>query len=113
MIAYCGVHDILSKKISDPSDTANIKNGFLFSFCKATQRIFLAEILFGKTIAWLDTKSALYFKKMSFRNPISSSTSAPRQFAVRRDLQVCDVYSALPYVKRYRSALKSVRLDTA
>jgi hypothetical protein len=113
MIAYCGLYDIIANRTSIPAYTSNIKNRFISRFCKATQRIFLAEVLFGKAIAWLDTKSAQYIGKMSFRSPISSSTPAPRQFAAHRDLPVCDIYSALPYVRRYRSALKSVRLDTA
>lgn len=107
MIAHCGTYGMLTSRNPKPPLDAVIKDKALFAFCKATQRVFLAQSLYGNALAWLDAKCASYIAAMYARNPISSTTPAPRLNVAGPDIAVYDVYSALPTINRYRSILRA------
>ncbi|MBC8555803.1 MAG: hypothetical protein H8D23_39830 [Candidatus Brocadiales bacterium] len=68
------------------------------SYKKACQRIYLAETLFGSAIKWLDEFALRFRDTQAIRNPISSTTEAPRLTKKTNDLEVPELYTELKHV---------------
>lgn len=99
---HLGLHDLLVSK-----DVGKLKAGSasykqLRQFSKATQRIFLARKLFQQSLGWLDGEAKGYVTNMSTRNPVSSTSPAPRQKTPAGDLNVDYIYRNLKYVSKAR-----------
>jgi hypothetical protein len=109
IVAYCAIYDMVARRTATPIAAAHIRNDVLFDFCKATQRIYLAKLLYGRTIVWLDSKASAYVSKMRSRHPISTATPAPRLHTAHHDLPLEDIYGALPNIRRYRASLRKER----
>jgi hypothetical protein len=70
----------------------------LRSYKKACQRMYLASTLFEESFLWLDAYAARFRQTQANRNPISSSTEAPRLVAKKSDKSVSDLYFGLKHV---------------
>jgi hypothetical protein len=70
----------------------------LRSYKKACQRMYLASTLFKESLLWLDAYAARFRETQASRNPISSSTEAPRLVAKKSDKSVNDLYFGLKHV---------------
>lgn len=103
IISYLRIGDILSGiKVHNARDL-QVSNEALYRFSKAAQRIYLAELLYGQAIAWLDTKSASFISDMRIRSPHSSTMPAPKLHPMHPEMSVYDIYRRLPNIKRYRN----------
>jgi hypothetical protein len=72
-----------------------INSKHLLSFKKACQRMYLAHTLFKESIIWLDKYSARFRETQANRNPISSSSEAPRLVAKNSDMSIEELYFSL------------------
>lgn len=103
IIPYLKIGPILGGKNPDAGSQFQIAGGALHRFSKAAHRIYLAELLYGQTVSWLDTKSLSYISAMKTRSPHSSTTPAPRLYPLHQNISVRDIYRRLPNIKKYRS----------
>ena len=99
---HLGLHNLLVSKDAEQLKAGSASDAQLHQFSKATQRIFLARKLFARSLAWLDGEARVYVSSMSARNPISSTTPAPRQKTPAGDLDVEYIYRNLKYVSKAR-----------
>jgi len=65
------------------------------SYKKACQRMYLSETLFSDSLAWLDYYAKRYRDTQSNRNPVSSSTEAPRLVDGKIDETVGVLYNKI------------------
>ncbi len=81
---------------ADSSNKMNPK--YMRPYKKICQRIYLAETLFGSAIDWLDEFALRFRSTQAKRNPISSTTEAPRISKSMSDLDVQELYAGLKHV---------------
>ena len=70
----------------------------LRSYKKVCQRMYLASTLFEESLLWLDAYAARFRETQANRNPISSSTEAPRLVTKKNDKLVNDLYFGLKHI---------------
>ncbi|MFP9126792.1 hypothetical protein [Niallia sp. BSM11] len=97
---YLGLHVALEQKDASKINTAQANKNNIINFCKLTQRIYLAQILFEETLNWLDGESSTYISSMRAGSPISSSTPAPRLSQYNGDLPINYIYKNLKYISK-------------
>lgn len=80
------------------NDEFQVHPKHLRSYKKACQRMYLASTLFQESLKWLDKYSARFRETQVNRNPVSSSTEAPRLAARKNDIAVNELYFGLKHV---------------
>ncbi|MFM9880367.1 MAG: hypothetical protein ACKVOO_08165 [Burkholderiaceae bacterium] len=90
-----------SPKTFDPS-SVSVSNKQLLQFSKAAQRIYLANMLFSRSMQWVDGYATSYVEKISSHSPFSTTTPAPRLTASGQDLEVEAIYRGLSLVTKLR-----------
>ncbi|OGU16786.1 MAG: hypothetical protein A2076_07165 [Geobacteraceae bacterium GWC2_53_11] len=70
----------------------------LMSFKKACQRIYLAKLIFSKCLIWIDEYALRFVDTQRSRNPISSSSEAPRLVKINSDMDIEYIYRRLKMV---------------
>jgi hypothetical protein len=99
---HLDLHRLLVSRDPSKLQPASASPTQLIQFSKAVQRIYLSKILFGPSFAWLDNEAKQYISQQSRRNPVSSTTPAPRHVPPAGDLDVTYIYRALKYVTKAR-----------
>ena len=66
---------------------------------KSCQRIYLASTLFQGALEWADGYAKRFRDTQQNRNPISSSTEAPRLSSKVNDVSIKDLYYNLKFIK--------------
>jgi hypothetical protein len=79
----------------------NVHKKNVRAYMKACQRIYLASTLFEEALDWVDGYAERFRETQQKRNPISSSTEAPRLVSKPKDIPVKVLYSNLQYVRAY------------
>jgi hypothetical protein len=97
-----GLQQLLTSRNPSALPRGRASQKQLLQFSKAVQRIYLSRILFAASFAWLDNEATRYVAQMNRRNPISSTTPAPRHISPAGDLDVTRIYRALEYVTQAR-----------
>lgn len=69
------------------------------AYMKSCQRIYLASTLFEDSLYWVDEYAKRFRDTQQNRNPISSSTEAPRLSAKGKDLSVKELYYNLKFLR--------------
>jgi hypothetical protein len=90
-----------SPKTFRPS-AVSASNKQLLQFSKAAQRIYLANMLFSRSMQWVDSYAISYIEKIASHSPISTSTPAPRLLASSQDMEVEAIYRGLSLVTKLR-----------
>lgn len=98
-----GLHEYLISPESAGLDWPATKREII-SFCKAVQRIYLSQQIFGETLCWLDEVSTKYIADARIRSPISSGSPAVRLAHRRDDMGIEEMYRRLPVLARARKA---------
>jgi hypothetical protein len=92
---------LVGQEIFDPSAVFASSNRLL-QFSKATQRIFLSNMLFSRALQWIDDHAAEYISNKSVQMPISTSTPAPRLVVRTEDMDVEVIYRKLALITKLR-----------
>ncbi|MBE9140307.1 hypothetical protein IQ254_24435 [Nodosilinea sp. LEGE 07088] len=77
----------------------NLHKKHLNAYMKACQRIYLASTLFQRSLEWADDYAKRFRDTQQSRNPISSSTEAPRLSLNDNDMSVQELYYNLKFIK--------------
>jgi hypothetical protein len=106
---HLGLHDILRSSEAARFNTAAASNPELRRFCKAVQRVYLAESIFRQAFDWLDAKSRIHIAGAAHRSPVSITTAAPRQGLANADFNVAYFLSEYPVTERPEEDWRSSR----
>ena len=102
---YLQLHELLDMKDATRFKPGSASPSQLLKFSKAVQRIYLARVIFGPALNWLDNEANIYISSQSRSSPISSHSNAPRQSLPAGDLDIDYVYQNLKYVTQARKKL--------
>ena len=97
-----GLHEVLALRDSMRFVAGAALPHQLLQFCKAIQRLYLADQVFREVLDWLDAKAVKYLPTPRLISSISATTPAPRQGPVNPDLDLARIYQGLRYVKDVR-----------
>ncbi|MBE9112832.1 hypothetical protein IQ273_25925 [Nodosilinea sp. LEGE 07298] len=93
--------DVESKGFIPDQEESHLKlhNKHLRAYMKSCQRIYLAATLFQGTLEWADGYAKRFRDTQQSRNPISSSTEAPRLSLKVNDFSIEELYYNLKFIK--------------
>lgn len=99
---FVGVHAVVAFR--DPSRfmPSRATPRQITLFCKAVQRLFLAETIFRESLDWIDAHSAAYVSAPVNTGTVSATTAAPRAGGTTPDIPFATIYANLKYVAKIK-----------
>ena len=90
-----------------------LRRKHLRAYMKACQRMYLASTLFQMSLGWVDSYAKRFRDTQQSRNPISSSTEAPRLSSNNNnDVPFEELYYNLKFVRAYKKSIELLRNST-